>query len=73
MEEKHIMIISISCFWFQTELAFHAKALELYTKAYNQMASVDMEEDLQVSPELLYLFQVILTLVSSFMYWLYTH
>ncbi|KAK3864078.1 hypothetical protein Pcinc_030198 [Petrolisthes cinctipes] len=33
--------------FIQTELAFHAKALELYTKAYNQMANVDMEEDLQ--------------------------
>ncbi|XP_045620351.1 CBY1-interacting BAR domain-containing protein 1-B isoform X2 [Procambarus clarkii] len=31
----------------QTELAFHAKALELYTKAYNQISNIEEEEDLE--------------------------
>ncbi|XP_071522688.1 CBY1-interacting BAR domain-containing protein 1-like isoform X6 [Panulirus ornatus] len=30
-----------------TELAFHAKALELYTKAYNQISNIEEEEDLE--------------------------
>ncbi|KAK7086479.1 hypothetical protein SK128_009824 [Halocaridina rubra] len=33
--------------FIQTELAFHAKALELYTKAYNQISDVEEEEDLE--------------------------
>ncbi|XP_064079801.1 CBY1-interacting BAR domain-containing protein 1-like isoform X1 [Macrobrachium nipponense] len=31
----------------QTELAFHAKALELYTKAYGQISDIDEEDDLE--------------------------
>lgn len=31
----------------QTELAFHAKALELYTKAYTHIANIEEEEDLE--------------------------
>ncbi|XP_064079803.1 CBY1-interacting BAR domain-containing protein 1-like isoform X3 [Macrobrachium nipponense] len=30
-----------------TELAFHAKALELYTKAYGQISDIDEEDDLE--------------------------
>nr|XP_053644082.1 CBY1-interacting BAR domain-containing protein 1-like [Cherax quadricarinatus] len=30
-----------------TELAFHAKALELYTKAYTHIANIEEEEDLE--------------------------
>ncbi|XP_071522621.1 CBY1-interacting BAR domain-containing protein 1-like isoform X2 [Panulirus ornatus] len=33
--------------FIQTELAFHAKALELYTKAYNQISNIEEEEDLE--------------------------
>nr|XP_027217987.1 protein FAM92A-like [Penaeus vannamei]XP_027217988.1 protein FAM92A-like [Penaeus vannamei] len=34
--------------FIQTELAFHAKAVELYTKAYNQISNIEEEEDLEV-------------------------
>lgn len=34
--------------FIKTELALHAKALELYTLAYNNMADVDEEQDLEV-------------------------
>ncbi|XP_063614897.1 CBY1-interacting BAR domain-containing protein 1-like [Penaeus indicus] len=33
--------------FIQTELAFHAKAVELYTKAYNQISNIEEEEDLE--------------------------
>ncbi|XP_050736650.1 CBY1-interacting BAR domain-containing protein 1-like isoform X2 [Eriocheir sinensis] len=31
----------------QNEIAFHAKALELYTRAYNQVSSIEEDEDLE--------------------------
>ena len=31
-----------------TEIAFHAKALEVYTKIYREIASIDTEEDFKV-------------------------
>ncbi|XP_045124393.1 protein FAM92A-like isoform X2 [Portunus trituberculatus] len=33
--------------FIQIELAFHAKALELYTRAYNQVSAIEEEEDLE--------------------------
>ncbi|XP_076063134.1 CBY1-interacting BAR domain-containing protein 1-B-like isoform X1 [Oratosquilla oratoria] len=33
--------------FIQTELAFHAKSIELYTKAHQQMAAVQVEDDLE--------------------------
>ncbi|XP_066964931.1 CBY1-interacting BAR domain-containing protein 1-like isoform X7 [Macrobrachium rosenbergii] len=33
--------------FIQTELAFHAKALELYTKAYGQISDIDEDDDLE--------------------------
>ena len=38
----------------QIELAFHAKALELYTRAYNQVSAIEEEEDLEVSEPRIY-------------------
>lgn len=48
-KQKLQNISSILKDFIKTELAFHAKALELYSVAYRQINSIDNESDLYVS------------------------